>query len=116
MATFDHRVLRRWRLESGLRPEQVCVLAQLSYPYLRAIEDGARPNPSVHLLGRLAAVYGRRSVSYSPTTSRQVPGDRAPHPSRSIRSAASDRPRRLPGPGGQPSASGSARMSPPGRR
>lgn len=59
MATFDHRVLRRWRLESGMKPEQVCVLAQLSYPYLRAIEDGARPNPSIHLLGRLAAVYGK---------------------------------------------------------
>jgi transcriptional regulator with XRE-family HTH domain len=59
MATFDHRVLRTWRLESGLRPEQVCVLAQVSYPYLRAIEDGASPNPSIHLLGRLAAVYHR---------------------------------------------------------
>ena len=58
MATFDHRVLRRWRLESGMKPEQVCARPAV-YPYLRAIEDGARPNPSVHLLGRLAAVYGK---------------------------------------------------------
>jgi transcriptional regulator with XRE-family HTH domain len=60
MATvFDHHLLRAWRLESGLKPEQVCVLAQVSYPYLRAIEDGARANPSIRLLTRLAAVYGR---------------------------------------------------------
>jgi transcriptional regulator with XRE-family HTH domain len=56
---FDHRVLRAWRLESQYKPEQVCVLADVSYPYLRAVEDGASPNPSIHLLTRLAAVYGR---------------------------------------------------------
>ena len=59
MATFDHHVLRRWRLESEYTPEQVCVLAQVSYPYLRGIEDGIRPTPSLALLTRLAEVYGR---------------------------------------------------------
>jgi len=52
-------VLRQWRQEAGLSLEQACVLARLSYPYLRAIESGARPNPSIHLLTRLAAVYQR---------------------------------------------------------
>ena len=33
--------------------------AQVSYSYLRAIEDGARVNPSAPLLARIAAVYGR---------------------------------------------------------
>lgn len=59
MATFNHRVLRAWRLESGLRPELVCVRADVSYPYLRGIEDGIRPAPSLALLTRLADVYGR---------------------------------------------------------
>lgn len=59
MATFDHRVLRAWRLESGLKPEQVCVLAQVSYPYLRALEDGAHRTPSIRVIERLAAVYHR---------------------------------------------------------
>ena len=45
MATFNHRVLRTWRLESGMTPEQVCVLARLSYPYLRQLEDtGGNPS------------------------------------------------------------------------
>jgi transcriptional regulator with XRE-family HTH domain len=54
-------VLRAWRDASGMRPEQVCVLAEVSYSYLRALEQGyyfAR-NPSVAVLTRLAAVYGR---------------------------------------------------------
>ena len=59
MATFDRRRLRAWRLESGLTPEQVCVLAQVSYPYLRRIEDGYKASPSMELLTRLAAVYRR---------------------------------------------------------
>ena len=59
MATFNHRVLRAWRLESGMTPEQVCVAAPMSYPYLRALEDGRRTRPSIGLLTRLAEVYGR---------------------------------------------------------
>ena len=60
MATsYDHRVLRVWRLESGKTPEQVCVAAPMSYPYLRALEDGRRVRPSIAVLTRLAEVYGR---------------------------------------------------------
>jgi len=59
MHKFDHRVLRTWRQESGMPPELVCVRAEVSYPYLRAIEDGARARPSIALLTRLAAAYGR---------------------------------------------------------
>ncbi|MGH3162570.1 MAG: helix-turn-helix transcriptional regulator [Streptosporangiaceae bacterium] len=59
MATaFNHRVLRAWRLGSGLTPEQVCVAAKVSYPYLRTLEDKGG-NPSAALLARLAEVYGR---------------------------------------------------------
>ena len=57
--TFDRHVLRAWQLESGLTPEQVCVLGQVSYPYLRRIEDGYKASPSMALLTRLAAVYRR---------------------------------------------------------
>jgi transcriptional regulator with XRE-family HTH domain len=42
-----------------MRPEQVCVLANVSYPHLRGIEDGVRKRPSLPLLTRLAAVYNR---------------------------------------------------------
>lgn len=59
MATFDHRVLRAWRLESGHTPEQVCVGVPVSYPNLRGIEDGTRTRLSVALLTRLAEFYGR---------------------------------------------------------
>jgi transcriptional regulator with XRE-family HTH domain len=59
MATaFNHHVLRAWRLESGLKPEEVCVAAPISYPYLRQLEDNGG-NPSAAMLARLAAVYGR---------------------------------------------------------
>jgi transcriptional regulator with XRE-family HTH domain len=57
--SFDYRVLRAWRLESGMKLEQACVLADVSYPYLRAIEHGQRQRPSIELLTRLAAVYDR---------------------------------------------------------
>ena len=55
---FNHRVLRAWRLDSGLAPEHVCVAADISYPYLRQLEDKGG-NPSAAVLARLAAVYGR---------------------------------------------------------
>jgi len=50
--------LRTWRLESGKAPENVCVEAEISYPYLRQLEDKGG-NPSAAVLARLAAVYGR---------------------------------------------------------
>ena len=61
MPRLDHRVLRGWRRDSDMTPEQVCVLARVSYPYLRALEDGAPTarNPSFAVLARIASVYGR---------------------------------------------------------
>ncbi len=59
MPRLDHRVLRTWRLESKFTPEEVCVLAKVSYPYLRALEDGAATNPTFAVVARIAAVYGR---------------------------------------------------------
>ena len=35
------------------------MLAPVSYPYLRAIEDGVPDQPGLALLTRLAEVYGR---------------------------------------------------------
>lgn len=59
MPTFiNHRVLRTWRLESGLRAERVCADAGISASYLRTLEDHGG-NPSAAVLGRIAAVYGR---------------------------------------------------------
>ncbi len=58
MATaFNHHPLRPWRLESGLRPEEVCYRAEISYPYLLQLEAKGG-NPSAAVLARLAAVYG----------------------------------------------------------
>jgi transcriptional regulator with XRE-family HTH domain len=59
MPTFNHRKLREWRADSGLRLEVVCARAKVSYSYLRAIEEGDRVNPSAQMLARIAAVYGR---------------------------------------------------------
>jgi transcriptional regulator with XRE-family HTH domain len=59
MPAFKHRKLLEWRRNSGLRPEEVCARAQVSYGYLRAIENGGRVNPSAQILARIAAVYGR---------------------------------------------------------
>jgi transcriptional regulator with XRE-family HTH domain len=59
--SFNGAVLRRWRLEAGVKPELVCVKAGLSWPYLRALEDRrtyAR-HPSLALLTRLAEFFGR---------------------------------------------------------
>jgi transcriptional regulator with XRE-family HTH domain len=56
--TLDRRMLRSWRLGSGLTPELVCVRAKISFPYLHAIEDGSR-SPSADVLTRLAGVYGQ---------------------------------------------------------
>jgi transcriptional regulator with XRE-family HTH domain len=58
MPTFNHRVLRAWRSESGLRAEQVCIDAPISISYLYTLENSGG-NPSAATLARLAAVYGR---------------------------------------------------------
>jgi transcriptional regulator with XRE-family HTH domain len=55
---FNPRVLRAWRLDSGMATEEVCVAARVSYPYLRQLESYGG-NPSAAVLARLAAVYHR---------------------------------------------------------
>lgn len=59
MPTINHHVLRSWRLDSGKTLEEVCYRAQVSYTYLRRLEDGSHSNPSAALAARLAEVYGR---------------------------------------------------------
>jgi transcriptional regulator with XRE-family HTH domain len=41
-----------------MRLEQVAAEAEVSYPYLRTILAGTARNPSIHVLGRIASVYG----------------------------------------------------------
>jgi transcriptional regulator with XRE-family HTH domain len=57
MPAFNHRVLREWRLDSGKTLEEVAFRAQISYPYLRRLED-LGGNPSAAVLARIAGVYG----------------------------------------------------------
>lgn len=59
MPVLNHHKLLEWRRASGLRPEEVCIRAGISYSYLRAIEYGQRSNPSALVLVRIAAVYGK---------------------------------------------------------
>jgi transcriptional regulator with XRE-family HTH domain len=59
MSVLDHHKLLQWRLELGLRPEPAAAEAGISYSYLSAIEYGKRVNPSLELLARLCAVYGK---------------------------------------------------------
>ena len=58
MPTFNHHVLRTWRLDSGKTLEEVAFRAECSYPHLRRLED-LGGNPSAALLVRIAAVYDR---------------------------------------------------------
>jgi transcriptional regulator with XRE-family HTH domain len=57
MPVLNHHKLLEWRRASGLRPEEVCARAGISYYYLRAIESGQRVNPRALVLVQLAAVY-----------------------------------------------------------
>lgn len=59
MPAFNAVLLRLWRESSGLRMEEVCYRAGISYPYLRALETGKQDNPSLDVIIRLAAVFGR---------------------------------------------------------
>ena len=78
-ADVNRHVLRTWRADSGKTLEEVAFRAECSYPYLRRLEDRGS-NPSAALLARIAAVYGRdiREL-FTPTRTRRVSGDRAPH-------------------------------------
>ena len=58
MPTFNHHVLRTWRLDSGKTLEEVAFRAECSYPHLRRLED-LGGNPSAALLVRIAAIYDR---------------------------------------------------------
>jgi transcriptional regulator with XRE-family HTH domain len=55
---FNSERLRQWRLESGLRVEEVAARSGISYSYLRALEDRGG-NPTAGVLAALADVYGR---------------------------------------------------------
>jgi transcriptional regulator with XRE-family HTH domain len=55
---FNYRVLRPWRIESGMTLEEIAYRSQVSYPYLRTLEDRGG-NPSAEVVARIAAVYGR---------------------------------------------------------
>lgn len=59
MPLFNSELLRAWRENSGLRVEEVCARAGVSYPYLRSLEAGRQDNPSLDVVARLAAVFGR---------------------------------------------------------
>jgi transcriptional regulator with XRE-family HTH domain len=55
---FDGAKLRAWREAEGLTRPEVCVAAGLSHTWLVALELGTK-TPSLALLARLAAVFGR---------------------------------------------------------
>lgn len=57
MATFNHRLLRQWRDDSGKKPEEVAYRADVSFSHLLRLES-LGGNPSADLLARIAAVYG----------------------------------------------------------
>jgi transcriptional regulator with XRE-family HTH domain len=57
VATFNHRLLRQWRDESGMKPEEVAYRAEVSFSHLLRLES-LGGNPSADLLTRIAAVYG----------------------------------------------------------
>jgi transcriptional regulator with XRE-family HTH domain len=57
VATFNHRLLRKWRDESGMKPEEVAYRADVSFSHLLRLES-LGGNPSADLLARVAAVYG----------------------------------------------------------
>ena len=58
MSTINRHVLRAWRADSNKTLEEVAFRAQVSYPYLRRLEDEGG-NPSAALVVRIATVYGR---------------------------------------------------------
>jgi transcriptional regulator with XRE-family HTH domain len=58
MPTFNHRLLRQWRDDSGMKPEEVAYRANCSFSHLLRLES-LGGNPSADLLTRIAAVYGR---------------------------------------------------------
>lgn len=55
--TFNHRLLRQWRDESGMKPEVVAYRADVSFSHLLRLES-LGGNPHAALLARIAAVYG----------------------------------------------------------
>ena len=51
-------VLRTLREEKGLTQDKVAKLAKVAKPYLSQLENGARKNPSLPVLKRLARALG----------------------------------------------------------
>ena len=57
MATFNYRLLRQWRDESGMKPEEIAYRADISFSHLLRLETNGG-NPGGALIARLARVLG----------------------------------------------------------
>ncbi len=55
-------VLKKLREEKGLTQEQVAKQGGITKPYLSQLESGARENPSLPVLKRLAKALGVRVI------------------------------------------------------
>lgn len=51
-------MLKALRIQNGLTQEEVAKRAKVTTPYLSQLETGARKNPSLPVLKRLARVLG----------------------------------------------------------
>jgi transcriptional regulator with XRE-family HTH domain len=67
---FDNTVLRQWRHDSGMRPEEVAYRAGISVTYLFGLENGLKRNPSARVLAGLAHVYRRDLTELYPVGAR----------------------------------------------
>lgn len=54
---YNYPLLIKWRTEAGLKHEQACAAAGISFSYLYHLEKHGG-NPSGAILVRLASVYG----------------------------------------------------------
>ena len=77
MPTFNHHVLRAWRLESGMTPKRSPTAPRSATRTCAASKTGAATRRAI-VLARLAAVYGRDvGELFTSDPTRRVPGDRA---------------------------------------
>jgi transcriptional regulator with XRE-family HTH domain len=57
-SVFDHAKLRAWRDEAHVSREVVCAATSLSFNYLKRLESGDSPSPTLAVIARLAHYYG----------------------------------------------------------